>query len=103
MIDVREGALVNPIYRPLALPLRSRERGDWTREKIGFRLTELNVADLRRVPVPLPGLAEQHRIVTYIDGLHAKVDIMKTLQANTFDELDALTPSILDRAFKGEL
>jgi restriction endonuclease S subunit len=33
--------------------LRSRERGDWKREKIGFRLTELNLDDLRQVPVPV--------------------------------------------------
>ncbi len=35
--------------------LRSRERGDWQREKIGFRLTELNLSDLRacaRSPAP---------------------------------------------------
>ena len=37
--------------------LRSREKGDWQREKVGFRLTELNVADMRRVPVPLPRLS----------------------------------------------
>ena len=34
--------------------LRSRERGGWEREKIGFRLTELNMNDLRNVPVPVP-------------------------------------------------
>jgi hypothetical protein len=26
--------------------LRSRERGDWTQDKVGFRLTELNLRDL---------------------------------------------------------
>lgn len=39
--------------------LRSRERGDWKREKVGFRLTELNLRDLQQVPVPLPSIAEQ--------------------------------------------
>jgi type I restriction enzyme S subunit len=33
----------------------------------------------------------------------AKVDQLKTLQAQTAAELDALLPSILDRAFRGEL
>lgn len=32
-----------------------------------------------------------------------KVDELKRLQAETQNELDALMPSILDRAFKGEL
>jgi type I restriction enzyme S subunit len=83
--------------------LRSRERGDWQREKISFRLTELNLNDLRKVPIPLPTLAEQHRIVTELDTLQAEVDALKRLQAKTAAELDALLPAILDRAFKGEL
>lgn len=88
---------------PGQLQLRSREQGDWTREKVGFRLTELNLADLKQVPVPLPPLPEQRRIVTYLDNLQTKVDALKALQAQTSAELDALLPSILDRAFKGEL
>jgi type I restriction enzyme, S subunit len=83
--------------------LRSRERGDWMREKVGFRLTELNLADLKRVPVPLPPISEQCRIVEYLDDLQSKTDVLKRLQAETAAELDALLPSILDKAFKGEL
>ena len=37
-----------------------------------------------------------HRIV-------AEVDALKCLQGETAAELDALLPSILDKAFKGEL
>jgi type I restriction enzyme S subunit len=66
-------------------------------------LTELNVADMRRVPVPVPPLPEQRRVVAYLDGLQAKVDALKRLQAETAAELDALLPSILDRAFRGDL
>jgi type I restriction enzyme, S subunit len=83
--------------------LRSRERGDWQREKISFRLTELNLNDLRQVPVPIPPLPEQRRIVAYLEGLQAKVDALKKLQTETAAELAALLPSILDKAFKGEL
>lgn len=83
--------------------LRSRERGNWQRHKTGFRLTELNLADLRRVPVPLPPVTEQQRIVAYLDDLQAKVDSVKNLQAGTAAELDALLPSVLDKAFQGEL
>jgi len=35
--------------------------------------------------------------------LQAKVDELKRLQRETQAELEALTPFILDRAFKGEL
>ena len=83
--------------------LRSREKGDWTREKIGFRLTELNVADMRKIPVPLVSLPEQHRIVTYLNELQTKIDAMKHLREEAMKEIDALLPSILDKAFKGEL
>ena len=83
--------------------LRSRERGDWQREKISFRLTELNLNDLRQVPVPMPPLPDQRRIVAYLSTLRAKVNALKKLQAETHAELAALLPSILDKAFKGEL
>ena len=53
--------------------------------------------------VPVPPVEEQRRIVAYLDGLQAKVDALKKLQAETADELAALLPSILDKAFKGEL
>ncbi len=40
---------------------------------------------------------------TSLDRLHAEVDALKRLQAETAAELDALLPAILDRAFKEEL
>ena len=53
---------------------------------------------------------EQRRIVAYLDGLHpggdlrqAKVNALRELQSRSGEELSALMPSILDKAFKGEL
>jgi type I restriction enzyme S subunit len=83
--------------------LRSRERGDWKREKISFRLAELNLSDLRNVPVPLPSVSEQTQIVMRIKKLHAKVQSLNLLQSDAGAELDALLPSILSKAFSGEL
>lgn len=85
------------------IQLRSRERGDWTREKVGFRLTELNLADLKRVPVPLPSILEQRKILARLNDLQSKLNLIKQRQAETSAELNALLPSILDKAFKGEL
>lgn len=85
------------------IQLRSRERGDWQREKISFRLTELNVADLRKVPVPLPDRAEQRRIVKEVEDLRAQVSSVRKLQIQTAAEIDALVPAVLDKAFRGEL
>lgn len=53
--------------------------------------------------ISVPPIPEQRRIVTYLDDLQAKVDALKQLQAETEAELNALLPSILDKAFKGEL
>ena len=48
-------------------------------------------------------LDEQRRIVTYLNDLQAQVDELTTLQGTTQARLDALLPSVLDRAFRGEL
>ncbi|NEO25595.1 MAG: hypothetical protein F6K03_01515 [Kamptonema sp. SIO4C4] len=53
--------------------------------------------------LPVPELSRQRSIVTYLDGLQSRVDRLKALQQRTAAELDALLPSILDKAFKGEL
>jgi type I restriction enzyme S subunit len=58
---------------------------------------------LRAFRLPVPPVPEQRRIVAYLDDLQAKVDCVKALQGQTKAELDALLPSILDKAFKGEL
>jgi type I restriction enzyme S subunit len=55
------------------------------------------------LPIPVPPLAEQRRIVAELDVLQAEVDVLTRLQAESAAELDALLPSILDAAFKGEL
>ena len=53
--------------------------------------------------IPLPSVADQHHIVAYLDSLQAQVDELTALQDATQVELDALLPSVLDRAFRGEL
>ena len=63
----------------------------------------INLQILSRLPVPTIALSEQRQIVAELDALQAKVDELKRLQAETAAELDALLPSILDRAFKGAL
>jgi type I restriction enzyme S subunit len=60
-------------------------------------------ANAKSFVVPVPPLPQQCRIVAELDALQAKVDELKRRQAETAAELDALLPSILDRAFKGEL
>lgn len=63
----------------------------------------VNQEMLKGLTFPIPPLLEQCRIVAELDALQAEVDALKRLQAETSTELDALLPSILDRAFAGGL
>ena len=66
----------------------------------------LPIINQRRIgefEIAIPPIDVQRRIVAYLDDLQTKVDALKQLQAETAAELDALLPSVLDKAFKGEL
>jgi len=64
---------------------------------------KINQGHIASFSMPVLPLEKQRRIVTYLDNLQAKVGALKKLQAETAEELDALLPSILDKAFKVEL
>ncbi len=66
-------------------------------------LASINQVQLKAFNVFHVSMKEQHRIVAYFDSLQSKVDELKKLQSETAAELAALLPSILDKAFKGEL
>ncbi|BAU15891.1 restriction modification system DNA specificity domain protein (plasmid) [Leptolyngbya sp. NIES-3755] len=63
----------------------------------------INLKILEPLPIPNLSFSEQGQIVTYLDTLQEKVDELEQLQFETEDELNALLPSILSKAFKGEL
>jgi type I restriction enzyme S subunit len=62
----------------------------------------LGLGVIRAARMPLPSIAEQRRVVAYLDDFQAKVDTVKKLQEESEEELNALVPSILSRAFAGE-
>jgi type I restriction enzyme S subunit len=64
---------------------------------------KLNQRNAAAISLPIPPLEEQLRIAAHLDRLEAKVDGLRRLQAKTAADLDALMPSVLDKAFKGEL
>jgi len=72
-------------------------------EKKGTGQPNVNGKKLAKIRVPIAPPDEQRRIVAYLDDLQAKVDALGRLQAEAAAELDALVPSILDKAFRGEL
>jgi type I restriction enzyme S subunit len=68
----------------------------------GSASPHLNIGALRKFRFYLPSLSEQQRMVNYLDDLEVKMEPLARLQAETAAELDALLPSILDKAFMGE-
>ncbi len=63
----------------------------------------VNAKKLKSLPIALPALPEQERIVAYLDNLQSRLDTLKRIHVKSSTELDAMIPSILDKAFKGEL
>ena len=63
------------------------------------RRRRLNPNDFLAYRMPLPSRSTQERL----RKVRVEVDRLKRLRAETAAELDALMPSILDRAFRGEL
>jgi type I restriction enzyme S subunit len=73
-------------------------------EKIrGATREGVNSKIVAALPCRVPPLDEQRRVVAYLDGLQAKVNALREMQVKGGEELSALMPSILDKAFKGEL
>lgn len=68
-----------------------------------LQLPRLGTKLLKAIPIPLPAMAEQRRIVERLSKLQSKVADLGQLQAGMQAELEALLPSVLDKAFKGEL
>jgi type I restriction enzyme S subunit len=71
--------------------------------KVETARPNISLGDLRDLKVPLPPLSEQKSVVAELDELQANVDASNRIQAEAGTKLEALLPSILDKAFKGEL
>jgi len=69
----------------------------------GSASPHLNIGAVRQFNLRLPPLPFQRRIVQHLEKIRTKVAEMQALQTQIKDELDAIVPSVLDRAFKGEL
>ena len=59
--------------------------------------------DLEKIPIPLPPLAEQQRIVDRIESLFAKLDEAKEKAQTVVDSFETRKAAILHKAFTGEL
>jgi len=66
---------------------------------VGARRERTRPEQFLEVEIPMPEVQQQERAEVALERLGA----LKTLQTDTASELTALLPSILDKAFKGEL
>ena len=64
------------------------------------RITRKNLGEM---PIPLPPLTEQQRIVDRIESLFAKLDEAKQKAQEALDSFEARKAAILHKAFTGEL
>jgi type I restriction enzyme S subunit len=63
----------------------------------------INAKEIKKMPIPLPPLEEQKRIVAYLDALQKEVEVLTKLQEETGEKIETMTRTILRRAFNGEL
>jgi len=69
----------------------------------GLTTPHIRVQDAPELRIPLAPLSIQNEIAVRLDGLQARLGRLSLFQSESSSELDALTPSILSRAFRGEL
>jgi len=69
----------------------------------GSTFKQISKSTLVELPVPLPPLDEQRRIVEYLDAMQAKVEAVRRYQEETQQEIEAMTGAVLEMVFRGEL
>ncbi len=62
-----------------------------------------SVKDLKKIPVPIPSLVEQHQIVSEIERRLSQADAIEKVVDQSLKQTEQLRHSILKRAFEGQL
>jgi len=96
-------SIAEPWFVSYMLNFHSRCRESIFSQTEGSAQPSLNSKKVCAIALPLPPPDEQRRIVAYLDDLQAQVDELTAAQDATQAELEALLPSLLDQAFRGEL
>jgi type I restriction enzyme S subunit len=95
---VRSVLLLKPLLQPRFLLnwLRSQWAFDWMRQASGASAQpHLYIRDLRRLPVPVPPLAEQEEIVRVVDTLLAQADSIEQRLRLVATHLDKVSNAVL--------
>ena len=62
----------------------------------------LNLSNIRSLALPFPSLSEQRRIARELETVQTHVDKLRRLQTETAGQIEALLPSVLAIAFRGQ-
>lgn len=73
------------------------------RNAMGTTMKNLNEKIIKKVPIPLPTLPEQQRIVEEIEKRFAVADVLEKAVNAGLEKADKLKQSILKKAFEGKL
>ncbi len=63
----------------------------------------ISAGNLKMIRIPVPPVAEQKRIVFFLDAVQKRAKMLRQRQDSLAAELGILFPTILERAFRGEL
>ncbi|WP_295847308.1 restriction endonuclease subunit S [uncultured Xanthomonas sp.] len=69
----------------------------------GVAVRGINIGDVRALQIPVPGMDEQAEIVRRVEQLFAYADQLEAKVTAAQQRIDALTQSLLAKAFRGEL
>jgi len=72
-------------------------------DKVDVARANVSLADVRDFPIPLPPVPEQQEIVRRVEKLFALADQIEARFAEGRRRVDAITQSLLAKAFSGEL
>lgn len=84
----------------LASPLNVRYLED---NATGTTMKNLNEKIVANIPVPVPTLAEQKRIVAEIESRFERADALETAVDRALNDAEKLKQAVLKKAFSGEL
>ena len=88
----------------LAIALESPSVQSWLHERYrGIDMPGLNLADVRRVPIPLPPIEEQDAIIRRVDSLFSVTRGVLTAHSTAHECLNTLPSSLFNKTFLGQL
>lgn len=103
LIRVRCGKKLLPAFLNYCLNSPAGRDYCWQVKSDGVSQSNINAKKLAAFPFDLPPLIEQCEIVTRVETLFTFADRLEARYTAGRERVDQLTPSLLDKAFRGEL